>query len=341
MSKRTKRQHILPRSYLRRFSEDDQVYVHNFSLSKTYINNITDAACIDDVYTVQTKEKALDDCVEGGLLADVEGRTDPIIEKMVETRSIPEGEDKALLCNYCALMYTRGVWFRQIYHEVYEHLLITLFDRMMSDEELYTETMEKVKSKSDILEDIPFDKAREMKDKFDVGVDIPRTYYVMQMMVFAAPLINLFYDMNFNLIYIPAYSYDKYITSDRPFIEMTNSGEIRRWIEDPEAELYFPLISTLCLMMDMKDSPTVRKNGKAEVSQLNYCLADRSVFIAISQEKNFVWRCDSRGVHYSSRRLVNLLSESKKERHAASESTGQDMKSKPMGDVNILKGKDE
>lgn len=338
--KRTTRQHLLPRSYLKRFANSEQVYVHNFHSGQTYINNITDATCIDDFYTVQTQERKLDDCIEE-FLGKIEGISDLVIEETVNTKCVPTGNNKAVLCNYLALMYTRGLWFRQIYLEVYEHFAIDMFDELMSNEKLYNETMGKIKEIYGAENDLPFEEAAKIRQHFNVGVDIPRTFYVKEMMIHAAMLVDIFYSFNFNLLYIPVWSSIKYITSDRPFVPMTNSIEKRRWIEDPDAEIYFPLSSDLCLMMNRRETPIVRKVEREEVAFFNFHVSNESVFLSVSQEKDFVWRYDDKRIYHSSEKLVEMLSKGKKIRHRASESSMTKMKSTPKGDVNLLKGKDE
>jgi hypothetical protein len=340
MNRRTKRQHFLPQSYLKRFSNKEQVYVHNFQLGKSYVNNIKDAACIDDFYTVQTIDNKLDDCIEQ-LLADFEGKANPIIEKIVNQKFIPEKEEKRKLCSYLALMYTRGLWFRQIYLEVSEHLFRELFDKMMTDEKLYNETMGKVKKEYGMESDMSFEKAKEMRHDFKVTADIARTYYVKEMMLTAAMFEDVFFELNFNLLCIPVSSSAKYITSDRPFVVMTDSKDGEKWIEDPEAEIYFPLSSSKCLMLDFKKSPVIREAQGHEAAFFNFHVANESVCIAISQDGNFIWRNDDKLIRNSSEELVKLLSKDKKTKHRASESTGQEMRSEPKTDINLLKGEDE
>ncbi len=315
--------------------------MHNFQLSKSYVNNIKDAACIDDFYTVQTIYEKLDDSIEHEFLANFEGKANPIIEKIVNKKCIPENEEKRILCSYLALMYTRGLWFRQISLEIYEHLLIELFDQLMTNEKLYNETMEKVEKEYGVRNDVPFEKAKEIRHSFEVTADIDRTYYVKEMLLNAVVLEDIFFKLNFNLIYIPVYSSAKYITSDRPFVVMTGSKGGKRWIEDPEAEIYFPLSSSKCLMLDFKENSITREAQRHEVAFFNFHVANGSVFIAISQDKDFIWRNDDRLIRHSSEKLVKLLSGDKKAKHRASEATGQEMRSKPSTDINLLKGEDE
>jgi hypothetical protein len=340
MNRRAKKQHFLPQSYLKRFSNNEQVYVHNFQLGKSYINNVQDAACIDDFYTVETINKKLDDCIEHEFLANFENKADPIIEKIINNNYIPENEEKRIFCSYLALMQTRGLWFRQITIEMFENFSLELFEQLMTDEKLYNETMKKVEQKYGINNDLPFEKAKEIRHDFALKSNIPRTYYVKEMMQIAVVLEDLFYEMNFNILYIPIYRLFKYITSDKPFVVMTDNKEGKKWIEDPQAEVYFPLSSSKCLMLDFKNYPIIRKAQRHEIAFFNFHVANESVFIAISEDENFIWRNDDRLIRHSSQDLVQLLAVDKKTKHRASEALGQDMRSEPKTDVNLLKGDD-
>jgi hypothetical protein len=94
-------------------------------------------------------------------------------------------------------------------------------------------------------------------------------------------------------------------------------------------------------MLDFKKSSVVREAQRHEVAFFNFHVANESVCIAISQDKNFIWRNDDKLIRHSSEDIVKLLSEDKKTKHRASESTGQKMRSKPRTNINLLKGEDK
>lgn len=340
---RTKRQHILPQSYLKRFADGEQVWVHNFQQKASYINNISDAACIADFYTVQTKEKQKDDSVEKALLAPIEGVGNPIIKKMINKMHIPTGKEKALFANYLAITYARGIWFRQILLEVYEHFANYLVEKLITDEQFFNQTMENFRKETGINEDLTFEQAKEVHENSETGVNIPRTYYVKEMMLYAAPLVNVFYHMNFNLIYVPPFSKAKFITSDKPIAVMTNSplGKYEKWLEDPEALLYFPLSSHSCLMLDFKKEPKVISAKRSNVASINGLIANECVQISLSQEQGFIWLRKNMTVSDSVDELFDLLSEDKKTQPRVNNIFGQKLKSKCRSDINVLRGKDD
>lgn len=341
--KKTKRQHILPRSYLARFAEKEQVWVHNFQKRGSYINNITDATCIDDFYTVQTKDEQEDDHIESELLAKIEGLGNPIIDKMINKMYIPRGKEKALFANYLAIMYARGIWFRQILQEVHEHFANDALEQLVTNEELFRKTMEGLKNETGIDYDLTFEQAKEVYKHSETSVKMTRTYYVKQMVLYAAPLVNIFYKMNFNLIYAVPLSKNKFITSDKPVASITHGpiGKYITWIEDPEAVLYFPLSSRTCLMLDFKKEPQVLSGRKNNVASINGLIANECVYISISQEPDFIWMRKDMTISDSIKELFHLLSEDKKAQPRARRVLGQKIKSKCRSSVNLLKGTDK
>lgn len=342
--KRTKRQHILPVSYLRRFSEGEKVWVHNFQKETSYINNIEDAACIDDFYTVHTHDNKEDDLIESNFLAKIEGIGNPIIDQMINKMQIPKGREKSLFCNYIAIMYSRGVWFRQILLEVYEHFAHWSVEQLLSDEVFFNKTMEEIKSNTGIDYDLTFKQAKEISENADIGVNIPRTFYVKEMMIYAAPMVNIFCRMNFNLIYTEPLSDSEFITSDKPIVAVPSDiigQKYQNWLEDPDVELYFPLSSKTCLMIDKKNEPRFLSAGKNKVASINGVLTNDCVYITISKHKEYIWFRKNKTISHSIEELFALLSEDKRNLPRVNQISGQELKSKARSNLNILKGKDE
>lgn len=341
---RTKRQHILPQSYLRRFSIKDQVWVHNFQKKASYVNNIKDAACIDDFYTVQTHDYEQDDIIESEILAKIEGIGNPIIEKMINGMCIPDGHEKALFCNYLAIMYTRGLWFRQILSEVHEHFANELAEKLITDKKMFESTMKELRQEIDLDYDFTFEQAKEVYEKSNIGMKIPRTYYVKEMMLYAAPMVNIFYRMNFNLIYIPPMQKNKFITSDKPIVPVSSdqTGEkYQNWLQDPDVSLYFPLSSHTCLMIDKKKQPMILSGSRRNIASINGVMSNDCVSITISEKEKYTWLRENQTVSDSMDEIFELFIEDKTEIPRVSSVYGKKLRSKPHNKVNKLKGKDD
>ena len=340
---RAKKQHILPHSYLKRFATEDQVWVHNFQQKKSYVNNIRDAACIDDFYTVQTVDHEKDDCIESGFLSQIEGIGNPIISAMTDGMIIPTGHDKALFSNYLAITYTRGFWFRQILSEVHEHFANDLAEKLISNKELYENTMENFKKETGVDSVLTFEEAKEIHAKSEISMKMPRTYYVEQMILYAAPLVNLFYGMNLNLLYASPQSKAKFITSDKPIAVITNGplGKYEKWIEDPEAVLYFPLSSLSCLMIDRKKESMVLPANRKKIASINGLIANECVYASISNKEDFIWLRINGTISGSREELFDLLAKDKETQPRVNDLLGKKLKSKCRNDLNVLRGRDE
>ena len=227
--------------------------------------------------------------------------------------------------------------------EVYEHFARDMVERLIADEKLFKETMEKCKSETGMDYDLTFEQAKQVHLNSEISVKMPRTYYVEQMMLYAAPLVNIFYAMNFNLIYADPLLQAGFITSDKPIAVMTNSrqGKYEKWLEDPEALLYFPLSSRTCLMMNFKKDPEILFGKRRNIASINGLIANECVYISISQEPNFIWLRKDSKISNSPGELFGLLSEDKKAQPRVNDMLGQKLKSGCRSDVNLLKGMDE
>lgn len=340
--KRTKRQHILPRSYLKRFSHSEQVWVHNFQTKTSYINNIKDAACIDDFYTVQTHNEKQDDIIESGLLAKIEEIGNPIIEKMTTEMSIPEGDEKALFCYYLAMMFTRGLWFRQILSEVYEHFANEIASKLVSDENLFNSTMDKIKKDIGFNHGFTFEQAKEIHEKSDISMHIPRTYFVKEMMLYAAPMVDVFYNMNFNLIFAQPLN-DKFITADKPIVTTSsNQTEMKcqTWLQYPDVILYFPLSSRTCLMLNKQKKPRILSVNRRKVALINGLMSNDCVYITISEDKQFSWLRQNQTISHSIDEIFELFTKEKTEIPRVNQVLGKRLNTRSHNKINKLKGND-
>jgi len=340
--KRTRKQHILPVSYLNRFSTDSQIWVHNFDKKTSYVSNTRDTACIADFYTVQTTNQDKDDVVESDLLSKIEGIGNPIIDSIINRMCLPKDQEKALFANYLAIMYTRSFWLRQLLLEVHEHLAQGCLKQLTEDEQFFIKTMEDYKREKCKDFDLTFEQAKQVAEGCDISVDIARTHFVKEMMLSASKFVDIFSHMNLNLIYASPKGGHKFITADRPIAPTTPGpcNVYKRWIDDPNAQLYFPLSSLSCLMIDFGPQPLILTATKSRIASINRLIADECLYLAASQEKHFIWQRDNQTISDSPEELFHLLSDNKKTQPLLNKIHGQNMTTKCRSDVNLLKGKD-
>lgn len=102
----TKRQHIVPKFYLKGFSEGLKLQVLDFETSRTYSSNVNDASVHKDYYTINTEDTEPD--VFEKWLSSIEARTATII-RSIESGTWPlNEEERTTLALFMVLQYQRG-----------------------------------------------------------------------------------------------------------------------------------------------------------------------------------------------------------------------------------------
>jgi len=266
-----RKHHILPRKYLERFSKDNRIWVLDFETKKQNNLRLEDAAVIKDFYTVKTLNSQEDDLAEQKFLAEIERVCDPAISEVVNKHSFSQIDVWSKIANYMSLMYVRTPLFRQIFLETFEQIANKIDDDLTKSEELYNKVMKDFQEQNPDIKVLPFEEAQKARDKLEISVDIPRTFYVGQMMLFASNLVPIIGNMTPNLLFAQKYFDAKFITGDVPIIPMprkpTNSPV---WINDPNFDLYFPLSSHCCLVLNYDSLPKSNYASSKKISWINY-----------------------------------------------------------------------
>lgn len=336
--KRARKNHILPKSFLRNFaSKDEKIFTLDFEQKKVFESHIDQAAIITDFYTVKTIDNEEDDCIEQGFLSKFEGFIN-VIDAIVETKQLPrdlEGRNK--LINYMALMYVRGPRFRQILFEIYDAFARKMNKDLTEDENQFNAFKESFQKDKGISFPFDFQQARDMASKVNISVEIPRTYYIEQMMKKASDLVFPLGRMTQNLFYIP-FSYDYFfITADMPIIPVHNGN----WLKDKNAWMVFPISSKCCIVLDYDRSPKVcRIVSCKQIASINGWTACNCSRMAFSQKDKFIWRDERGGISDDMRKLIDFLGPEKKNQ-PLTQPPFQGIETKCFNDWNLLKSDDQ
>lgn len=102
-----KRHHYVPRNYLERFADGDQVFVRRRD-GTTFTTNCVNVAVESGFYDIELEGGGKSKQVEG-ILADVEGATADVFRMIDRTMEAPppDAEERAVLSVYLALQMTR------------------------------------------------------------------------------------------------------------------------------------------------------------------------------------------------------------------------------------------
>ncbi len=311
--KRARKHHILPKSYLKRFTQGDNIWVLDFELKKQYQSNIEDAATIKDFYTVKTIEKDEDDSVEKNYLGKIESLAGPAIDHIINARTFKDRHQWDILVNFTAQMYTRTPLFRQIILETYDHLLHKMTKEMLKDKATFKKILEeaKVGLKKDM--NLTYEQALHVHKNSDTTINIPRTYYIELMRVYANDLVPIIGQMTPNLLCIPFGCEARFVTGDVPTIPVPrNPKASKMWVGDPNCDLYFPLSSRCCLVLNYDGLRKVNDVSTRRIAFVNHLVACNCTRIILSENQTFVWMQENGITSNDQQHLIDLWGSEKK-----------------------------
>lgn len=335
-----RKHHILPRKYLERFSKDNRIWVLDFETKKQNNLRLEEAAVIKDFYTVKTLNSQEDDLIEQKFLAKIEDKCDPAIAEVVNKHSFSQGYVWDKLANYVALMYVRVPLFRQIFLETFEQFANQMADDLIDSEEFYNKVMKDLQEQNPDIKVMPFNEAQKAQDKFEISGDIPRTFYIKQMMLFASNLVPIIGNMTPNLLLAEKYFDAKFITGDVPIIPIprkpTNSST---WLNNPDCDLYFPLSSYCCLVLNYDSLPKSNYVSSKKIAWINHLVACNCTRIVLSEVESFVWMRENRTISSDAHELVAAWGEEKKTSFRGTH-INKDRPTKCRNDWGLLRSKD-
>ena len=312
-SKRARKNHILPRKYLERFSKDNRIWTLDFETQEQNNTHIQEAAVIKDFYTVKTLDLQEDYLIEQKFLAKIEGICDPAIREAVNGKAFSRGQVWTQLANYVALMYVRTPLFRQIFLETYEQFANQMSDDITRNKKFYDRAMRDFQQQNPDVEVLPFEEAQKAREKLEISVDIPRTFYIQQMMLYASNLMPIIGDMTPNLLLARKYLEAKFVTGDAPIIPIPRKPTTSStWLNNPDCDLYFPLSSHCCLVLNYDSLPKSNYISSRKISWINHLIACNCTRIVLSEEESFVWMRENRTISSDVHELVAAWGEEKK-----------------------------
>jgi len=245
MSKRkpTKREHIIPKFYLKGFSEDEKAWVVDFHLEKepyrTTLNNIL---CISDFYNINTEDNIKDDTIEQ-IFSQVESDAKPIIDDIRNKMLLPQKQYKEKLATFLSSLYVRSPLQRQAQLETTESMIKRLFETNF----LYKNT-----SKAGSFPDM--DTARKFLSDSNIEACLPKETYIKMMLQLWSTINNVFNLMDWNIYIADPSKPQRFITGDFPFVI---ENKVNHKFERPEflfankyIKLYFPVSSLICLTLE-------------------------------------------------------------------------------------------
>jgi hypothetical protein len=329
-----RKHHIVPQSYLRRFASEDVLWVLDFHNRSHRESSVGNAAVIKDFYAIQTPERDKDDCVEDGLSRFGETQARPLIDQILDRHTFPQGKSWVEFVIFVALMYVRGPWLRQIMAERLDHAGAEMMDRLHGSPQVYQRSP---------LGQFTYEESLEIYNNIwnKVFPQIKRTAYVDFMLRNAKDYYQLFLRMTPNLIYVQPPGESIFVTSDRPVIAMpTKPGPKPSNMASSNVDIYFPLSSRACLILNWDSLPKAWAVGRDRVAYANYIQARNCSRLVMSQRPDFPWMRENRTISVDPVEMISTFADQKKNLPLVREYKGKKSRAKCLNDWSILRGQD-
>lgn len=304
-----RRHHIIPQLLLKRFAQDDRVWVLDRVENRSYRTNITNV-CEVDYYSVETDGEIGQDCVEQKVLAPIEGKADPVIQNMLISHGLPQGDDWDLMSNFLAIMYTRGPTQRKLIENLYQFGSEVIDKHIHSDKKTWKATFETISRETNMDVNMEYEEALRARKDMKIEVEIPTTHYVQETLLLGAFFVSVFHEMTPNLEIVDFACEAEYTISDCPIVPMSKSMNPSpgwNWYRNSDADLYFPLSSKACLILNYDKNRKVMKVGRRRVAFVNHLMACNSQRSIISKQQDFVWRRENGTTSASYKELLEFL----------------------------------
>ena len=215
--KLSRRHHYLPQMYLRGFADDaDLVWVFDRQ-NNTYIHQgILKTAVKKDFYTVIGPDGQKTDAVEQMLANIVEGPMKRIIERLDKKNLTWEGEDRAVLALFVALLRTRNPAFDKDQNEFTEQFHRWWAKAKHSSVEATEESLRKYQSETgEDMTDVSAQEAFEMIRDDQYEINNPRQNNIKMMMSMALEIAQAVFRLNWEVFAAPKGM--SFLTCDNPF----------------------------------------------------------------------------------------------------------------------------
>jgi hypothetical protein len=215
--KLSRRHHYLPRMYLRGFADEaEQVWVFDRKDNKFLHQGVVNTAVKKDFYTIISPDGQKTDAVEQMLANTVEAPMKHIIERLDRKNLTWEGEDRAVLALFVALLRTRNPAFDRDQNEFTEE-----FHRWWAkakhpsveatEESLRGYEQETGEDMSDVSAQEIFDMIRD--DQYEINN--PRQNNIKMMMSLALEIAQAVFSLKWEILAAPKGC--SFITCDNPF----------------------------------------------------------------------------------------------------------------------------
>ncbi len=217
LRKLSRRQHYLPQMYLRGFAdESDLVWVFDRQKNSYIHQHVKITAVKKDFYTIVGPDGQKTDAIETLMANIVEGPMKHIIERLDKRNLTWEGEDRAILALFVALLKTRNLAFDRDLNEITEQFQRWWAKARHSSLEAVEESFREYQEKTgEDMADVSAQELFEMIRDDQYELHNPRQNNIKMMMSLSLEVAKTLLRLNWEILAAPKGT--SFVTCDHPF----------------------------------------------------------------------------------------------------------------------------
>ena len=215
--KLSRRHHYLPQMYLRGFADEaDFVWVFDRHENSYLHQHVIVTAVKKDFYTIVGSDGRKTDAVETLMANMVEGPMKRIIERLNKKNLTWEGEDRAILALFVALLRTRNLAFDKDQNEITEQFQRWWAKATHSSPEAVEESVREYQEKTgQDMTDVSAQEIFEMIRDDQYVLHNPRQNNIKMMMSLSLEVAKVLFRLNWEILAAPKEM--SFVTCDNPF----------------------------------------------------------------------------------------------------------------------------
>ena len=204
-----------------------KLYVLDLTSGKQWQAAPGNAACERDFYVLEFEG---DEAVAlETLFSEIEGRAAPVISQIIQSGSVPGGEEYKHLIDFLGVMALRVPGVLNMLDDFHERVLKKINWQMTATKERWDVIVQKLKGEGHEIPDIPWEQMRAFAQSDDYTITLNQNYRMINILEGIQIVLPLLAARNWTVVRTDD-SAPRFITSDRPLILCWNDPSDKGWM---------------------------------------------------------------------------------------------------------------
>ncbi|MCH7770511.1 MAG: DUF4238 domain-containing protein [Bacteroidetes bacterium] len=215
-----KRQHYLPKFYLSGFTRDGLFWVYDRNKNEFRKQTPINTAIEKDYYSFTDKNGKKNTSIEK-ILADVEGRIVPVINKIKRQEKIND-DDKGIMSLFLSILKYRVPEFEKLSNEIAQKMSEFMMKNIINSREQAAIMMKQYEKDTGKTIDISPDVLYEYTQNAQFNIMVDKNTILKQMLDNSIRNTGWLYNMNWVVLNAPKKA--SFLTTDNPFVLLPPTG---------------------------------------------------------------------------------------------------------------------